>query len=1443
MMNMWKMRELMDKATNVVMNYTDTEAKVREATNDDAWGPTGAMMQELAQATFTYEQFPEVMSMLWKRMLQENKRNWRRTYKSLLLLNYLVRNGSERVVTSSREHIYDLRSLENYTYIDEFGKDQGINIRHKVRELIDFIQDDDKLRDERKKAKKNKDKYIGMSSEAMGMRFGAGDRWNDSPKWNKPAIDGYNDWDRESKGKGFEDGNNSDDGEREDSDNDTPSSPRRSGREYRDTTETIDRIAKSSQPSTPSGNQSPAKTPRVFKKVDLGAAAHFGKDQSNNSTPVKQSNLMSSPVKEQKNKNDILNDIFDSQSDVVSPNNEDDDFNPRGNNHTAGQPQSANTDFGDFASAFGGSATKLSNDEGTDEFADFTSAFDAGVNISSSNNQQPQISLLGATIPNIGNPMTGNSSSPLSSSQNITSPAFGTSMIQNSAIGNNLYNSLPPQGLVNQTQSLVNSNNNPASSNTDLLADLGGFSSLPTIPPMGTNMNNANLFGSANSTPINPLDFNSASRPEGINLKHAANRLLETLQRIEEIKSDKELDEIKHKINEYTDFFPGLYTPQKYIGIDTHGIDVDVISYGRILENVIEKFDHNWPLVKNKLDKSVKNLFVVEGCTSLLLNESLSALSEALKETENKEKARIISVILESLIKSDALYSAIVNVSKIHDKTELEKLEIDEGWKNIVQILISLPNRVANKLNGKLPDVFSSETYANIVYFHFLRSVKFINEGFSKFDIKPDFEYLSILLSKSALILNRASLTELTRIFAEWCIENCNDARCFVEKVLHGLNSQSIEPIAVAFLMQSVSASGICNVFGNLISNSNWKYILTNKIPLLSYYDDEYLPKNLISYLSHCNESDRSLIKLLTQLLKSWSNRSILNHITFEQHIFITKLMILSLKELHDRLTPADRNTILSLMFSGTQAHLEMVQPKLRAIGMITAEIFTEILNKSMSGAELKFEYDEMGEDVVEMTKELRQIKIHYNPRKQARDDAELVVENLEFYEIGDKMLYQLGVKCKILRDLTVKNINENTSPRPVEEPQDTGHGNSAKDDIRPNLIPEDEEDLDSDDDLTPYDMSNDTKISQSKRPAYLRDLRDNLTDPQTNSDPDVFSGNMEICEELILSQLPNDDVSFGIELLEILVTLGEKSYVEDFESLKFNSCTAIVTVFPKESAEYLCKQFHAEVGTYSVMQRLLFLEVLQDAAKKLANCKLEDDESASLTPKTRSEMEKKKATPISLMVETDKTKKYETLFADDFEISDINEANRVDWEDIVNKRIQSNTRRLTHGTKLPKTAVNKFANVASSFFYPLLYGFGRKGALMCGTPKVYEDQDCILLVNFLKTLSVLMVSANNCYLAPKMGKEILDLSWTLRYHYEGKVRMAVIQNIASVVISTPTHFLTTELFEQIFDARNWLADISQNTFRGDPNASCRSLGINVLSLIDSVIGSSLNKL
>jgi len=55
---------------------------------------------------------------------------------------------------------------------DENGKDQGINVRQKVKEMLEFVQDDDRLREERKKAKKNRDKYIGVSSDSMsGFRY------------------------------------------------------------------------------------------------------------------------------------------------------------------------------------------------------------------------------------------------------------------------------------------------------------------------------------------------------------------------------------------------------------------------------------------------------------------------------------------------------------------------------------------------------------------------------------------------------------------------------------------------------------------------------------------------------------------------------------------------------------------------------------------------------------------------------------------------------------------------------------------------------------------------------------------------------------------------------------------------------------------------------------------------------------------------------------------------------------------------------------------------------------------------------------------------------------------------------------------------------------------------------------------------------------------------
>ena len=44
-------------------------------------------------------------------------------------------------------------------------------VRHKVKEILEMIQDDSRLRDERKRAKKNKDKYVGMSNDLIEDSF------------------------------------------------------------------------------------------------------------------------------------------------------------------------------------------------------------------------------------------------------------------------------------------------------------------------------------------------------------------------------------------------------------------------------------------------------------------------------------------------------------------------------------------------------------------------------------------------------------------------------------------------------------------------------------------------------------------------------------------------------------------------------------------------------------------------------------------------------------------------------------------------------------------------------------------------------------------------------------------------------------------------------------------------------------------------------------------------------------------------------------------------------------------------------------------------------------------------------------------------------------------------------------------------------------------------
>ncbi|KAM6914270.1 epsin-3 isoform 3-T4 [Lycodopsis pacificus] len=148
---------------NMVNNFTEPEIKVREATSNDPWGPPSSLMSEIADLTFNVVAFTEVMGMIWKR-LNDHGKNWRHVYKALTLLDYLIKTGSERVAQECRENIYTIQTLRDFQYMDRDGRDQGVNVREKAKQLVALLKDEEKLKKERSQALKTKTRMAGSSS-------------------------------------------------------------------------------------------------------------------------------------------------------------------------------------------------------------------------------------------------------------------------------------------------------------------------------------------------------------------------------------------------------------------------------------------------------------------------------------------------------------------------------------------------------------------------------------------------------------------------------------------------------------------------------------------------------------------------------------------------------------------------------------------------------------------------------------------------------------------------------------------------------------------------------------------------------------------------------------------------------------------------------------------------------------------------------------------------------------------------------------------------------------------------------------------------------------------------------------------------------------------------------------------------------------------------------
>ncbi|CAN6279669.1 unnamed protein product [Urochloa humidicola] len=151
-------RDLKREVNKKVLKVPGIEQKILDATSNEPWGPHGSLLADIAQATQNYHEYQMVMNIVWKR-INDTGKNWRHVYKGLIVLDYLVAHGTERVIDDIREHAYQISTLADFQYIDSSGRDQGSNVRRKSQSLVSLVNDKERIQEVRQKALATRDKY------------------------------------------------------------------------------------------------------------------------------------------------------------------------------------------------------------------------------------------------------------------------------------------------------------------------------------------------------------------------------------------------------------------------------------------------------------------------------------------------------------------------------------------------------------------------------------------------------------------------------------------------------------------------------------------------------------------------------------------------------------------------------------------------------------------------------------------------------------------------------------------------------------------------------------------------------------------------------------------------------------------------------------------------------------------------------------------------------------------------------------------------------------------------------------------------------------------------------------------------------------------------------------------------------------------------------------
>ncbi|GAA0172920.1 membrane trafficking regulatory protein [Lithospermum erythrorhizon] len=148
------LKEKLNSARLALTDVTPAQLLAEEAMSENPGGPDTRILKMISKAAFEVDDYWRIVEILHKRLAQFNRRNWRVSYKALIVLEHLLTQGPKSIGEEFQSDKDVIKEMGNLQYIDEKGYDWGLNVRKKSENILKLLENRNLLKEERTKARK-----------------------------------------------------------------------------------------------------------------------------------------------------------------------------------------------------------------------------------------------------------------------------------------------------------------------------------------------------------------------------------------------------------------------------------------------------------------------------------------------------------------------------------------------------------------------------------------------------------------------------------------------------------------------------------------------------------------------------------------------------------------------------------------------------------------------------------------------------------------------------------------------------------------------------------------------------------------------------------------------------------------------------------------------------------------------------------------------------------------------------------------------------------------------------------------------------------------------------------------------------------------------------------------------------------------------------------------